>query len=162
MDNFLTAASATPCGHRWSSPTTEYDIPILLSSIDTHGGLRPFQWLMLQQHHVPVLSFCTMHITRFGVSADITSDRGPQFTSNLWTVLWTLLGAQLHRTTANHPQANGVVELLHRQLKAALKAGLVGPAWMDELPLTCCHHLSGGSNAGMCEPVDGIKHYPVP
>ena len=26
----------------------------------------------------------------------------------------------------------------------------------------CCHHLSGGSNAGMCEPVDGIKHYPSP
>ena len=75
------------------------------------------------------------HIARFGVPADITSDRGPQFTSNLWTALWTLLGAQLHRTTAYHPQANGVVERLHRQLKAALKARLVGPAWMDELPL---------------------------
>lgn len=75
------------------------------------------------------------HIAQFGVPEDITSDRGPQFTSNLWTALWTLLGAQLHRTTAYHPQANGIVERLHRQLKAALKARLVGPAWMDELPL---------------------------
>ena len=65
---------------------------------------------------------------------DITSDRGAQFTSNLWTALSQLLGAQLHRTTAYHPQANGIVERFHRQLKAALRARLTGPSWMDELP----------------------------
>ena len=27
------------------------------------------------------------HIAQFGVPTDITSDRGPQFTSNLWTSL---------------------------------------------------------------------------
>ena len=75
------------------------------------------------------------HIAQFGVPADIISDRGPQFTSNLWTALSTLLGAQLHRTTAYHPQANGIVERFHRQLKAALRARLTGPDWMDELPL---------------------------
>ena len=75
------------------------------------------------------------HIAQFSVPTDISSDRGPQFTSNLWTALWKLLGAQLHRTTAYHPQANGIVERFHRQLKAALKARLVGPDWMDELPL---------------------------
>jgi len=75
------------------------------------------------------------HIAQFGVPTDISSDRGPQFTSNPWTALWKLLGAQLHRTTAYHPQANGIVERFHRQLKAALKAWLVGPDWMDELPL---------------------------
>ena len=75
------------------------------------------------------------HIAQFGVPADITSDRGPQFTSNLWTALSTLLGAQLHRTTAYHLQVNGIVERFHRQLKAALHARLTGPDWMDELPL---------------------------
>ena len=75
------------------------------------------------------------HIAQFSVPTDITSDRGPQFTSNLWTTLGKLLGAQLHHTTAYHPQANGIIERFHRQLKAALKARLVGPAWMDELPL---------------------------
>ena len=75
------------------------------------------------------------HVTQFGVPADITSDRGAQFTSSLWTALSTLLGVQLHRTTAYHPQANGIVEHFHRQLKAALRARLTGPAWMDELPL---------------------------
>lgn len=75
------------------------------------------------------------HIAQFGVPTDISSDRGPQFTSNLWTALWKLLGAQLHRTTTYHPQANGIVERFYRQSKAALKALLVGPDWMDELPL---------------------------
>lgn len=76
----------------------------------------------------------SQHIARFGVPTDITSDRGAQFTSSLWTALSQLLGAQLHRTTAYHPQANGIVERFHRQLKAALRARLTGPAWMDELP----------------------------
>ena len=94
------------------------------------------------------------HIARFGVPADITSDRGPQFTSNLWTALWTLLGAQLHRTTAYHPQANGVVERLHRQLKAALKARLVGPAWMDELPLVLLGLRSASKEDLGCAPAE--------
>ena len=76
----------------------------------------------------------SQHIARFGVPEDVTSDRGPQFTSALWTALNTLLGVQHHCTTAYHPQANGIIERLHRQLKSALKARLVGPAWMDELP----------------------------
>ena len=75
------------------------------------------------------------HIAQFGVPSDITSDRGPQFTSNLWTALSKALGAQIHRTTAYHPQANGMVERFHRQLKAALKARLTGSNWVDELPL---------------------------
>ena len=75
------------------------------------------------------------HITQFGVPTDISSYRGPKFTSNLWTALNNLLGTQLHRITAYHPQANGIVERLHRQLKVALQACPTGPDWMDELPL---------------------------
>lgn len=76
----------------------------------------------------------THWISRFGMPLDITSDRGPQFTSNLWKSTATLLGIQLHRTTAYHPQANGLVERFHRQLKCALKARLTSPNWIDELP----------------------------
>ena len=35
----------------------------------------------------------------------------------------------------NHPQANGVVERFHRQLKTALKAGTTSPNCLDELPM---------------------------
>ena len=74
-------------------------------------------------------------IARFGVPDDLTSDRGPQFTSHLWAALNKLLGISASTTTAYHPQANGMVERFHRQLKASLKARLSGPNWMDELPL---------------------------
>ena len=82
-----------------------------------------------------IRAFIRNWIQRFGVPSDITSDRGPQFTSHLWSGLNKLLGIESFTTTAYHPQANGMVERLHRQLKASLKARLSSPNWMDELPL---------------------------
>lgn len=73
-------------------------------------------------------------IARYGVPTQITSDRGPQFTSELWAALHKLLGTRDSHTTSYHPQANGMVERFHRQLKASLMARLGdNPDWMDEL-----------------------------
>ena len=74
-------------------------------------------------------------IARSGVPDSITSDQGPQFTSGLWRELHNVLGCSNKHTTAYHPQSNGMVERFHRSLKAALKARLLGPGWMDELPI---------------------------
>ena len=76
----------------------------------------------------------THWIARFGVPLDISSDRGPQFTSQLWTSIAQLLGTKLHHTTAYHPQSNGLIERFHRHLKSSLRARLVGPNWIRELP----------------------------
>lgn len=73
-------------------------------------------------------------ISRFGVPTDITSDRGPQFTSTLWSEMAILLGSKLHRTTSYHPISNGIIERFHRTLKNALKARLSGPDWLTQLP----------------------------
>ncbi|GFR97974.1 Pol polyprotein [Elysia marginata] len=73
-------------------------------------------------------------VAHFGVPLDMTSDRGSQFTSAPWTEMNNQLGIQLHRTSAYHPQSNGLVERFHRTLKAALKTRLKGPNWADELP----------------------------
>ena len=71
-------------------------------------------------------------ISRFGVPSTIITDRGCQFESKLWNNLMSLIGSKCARTTAYHPQTNGMV---HRQLKAALKAQPNPDAWMDTLPL---------------------------
>jgi transposase InsO family protein len=73
-------------------------------------------------------------IARFGNPLNISSDRGPRFTSQLWTSISSLLGTQLHHTTAYHPQSNGLVETFYHHLKSALRARPTGPYWMQELP----------------------------
>ncbi len=60
-------------------------------------------------------------IQRFGVPGIITSDRGPQFTSALWSSLCSLLNISHTQTTAYHPQSNGLVERFHRRFKDALR-----------------------------------------
>ncbi len=65
-------------------------------------------------------------VARFGVPDAVTSDRGAQFTSTLWAAFCGLLGIQHHPTSAYHPQANGMVERFHRQLKNSLRARLCG------------------------------------
>jgi hypothetical protein len=73
-------------------------------------------------------------VARFGVPDAVTSDRGAQFTSTLWAAFCGLLGIQHHPTSAYHPQANGMVERFHRQLKNSLRARLCGSNWVDHLP----------------------------
>ena len=90
---------------------------------------------LAQTDTASVRSVFSLHwIARYGVPSDITSDRGPQFTSEIWRALAESLGSKVHNTTAYHPQANGLVERFHRSLKAALRARLTTAAWMDELP----------------------------
>ncbi|XP_012531889.1 protein NYNRIN-like [Monomorium pharaonis] len=89
-------------------------------------------------------------ICRFGVPLRVTTDQERQFESQLFRQLNKLAGATHLRTAAYHPQANGMVERFHRQLKAAIKchgndqwtrvlpAVLLGirAAWKDDLQTT--------------------------
>ena len=74
-------------------------------------------------------------IPRFGVPDIITTDRGSQFTSDLWASMCKLMGITRVMTTAYHPQHYGKIERWHRSLKAALRSWLFGSHnWMAELP----------------------------
>ena len=73
-------------------------------------------------------------IAKFGLPDIITSDRGSVFTSSLWTNIATRLGVTTTTTTAYNPEANGMIERLHRTLKAALMSRCASDVWKDELP----------------------------
>jgi Integrase core domain len=79
-------------------------------------------------------AFVESWVARYGVPHTVTSDRGTQFSSSAWACLAKKLGFRHAMTTAYHPQANGMVERLRRQLKDALRARQCGAAWLDHLP----------------------------
>ncbi|GFV90056.1 transposon Tf2-11 polyprotein [Trichonephila clavipes] len=66
-------------------------------------------------------AFFSSWVSRFGTPAILTTERGRQFESSLFKALSKLLGVQKCRTTGYHPQANGMIEELHRPLKSAIK-----------------------------------------
>ena len=77
--------------------------------------------------HPCAQAFLAIWISRFGIPAHLSSDRGPQFTSAIWASFSQALDIRLHQTTAFHPQANGLVERFCRHLKSALMSCLSGP-----------------------------------
>ena len=79
--------------------------------------------------------FVSGWISRFGVPSTVTTDRGRQFESALWSESMLLLGSTQCRIIAYHPSANGLVERFHRQLKASIKAQPDPTKWMEALPL---------------------------
>ena len=77
-------------------------------------------------------------ICAYGVPEVITTDRGSQFSSQVFTQLLKTWGIRHIMTTAYHPEANGMVERLHRRLKESLIALGRGERlqWFWKLPMT--------------------------
>ena len=73
-------------------------------------------------------------ISRYGVPRTIITDRGPQFESHLFNSLSHSLGISHLRTTAYHPQTNGMIERFHRTLKQSLRILSFQGGWVKALP----------------------------
>ncbi|GBN55375.1 hypothetical protein AVEN_46551-1, partial [Araneus ventricosus] len=93
-------------------------------------------------------------ISRFGVPEIITSDRGTNFETNRFQALSKFLATSKTRATSFHPAANGIVERMHRQLKAAIKC-YASSSWLEVLPTVllgmrgCLKEDIGASSAEM-------------
>lgn len=78
-------------------------------------------------------AFVSGWVARFGCPNKIITDRGRQFESHLFQSITVLLGSSHCPTTAYHPECNGMIERLHRQLKAAIMCHN-NPQWSEILP----------------------------
>jgi transposase InsO family protein len=115
-------------------PSSEEGHVYLLTEID-----RSMRWVEAIPLKNMEATTCAEHfvsgcVARFGVPATVTTDRGTQFTSATWAGLCQQLGMEHVLATSFHPQANGMVERVHRQIKDALRARAAGAAWHGHLP----------------------------
>ena len=79
-------------------------------------------------------AFITGWVARYGVPAELHSDRGTNFCSSFWRAFCDVLGVKHSTTTSYHPESNGMIERVHRRLKDALRARQVGADWLAHLP----------------------------
>lgn len=79
-------------------------------------------------------AFTSTWVARFGCPTDIVTDRGKQFESAIFQYLSKSIGFKHRKTTAYHPQCNGLIERFHRQLKAAIMCH-ADSSWSESLPL---------------------------
>lgn len=97
------------------------------------------------------LTFESQYISRLEVPLTITTDRGRQFESRLFSALNKLLGSNRIHTTSYHPQSNGLVERFYRQLKLSITNNL---HWNTELLIVLLEILSAIRDDLKCSPAD--------
>jgi hypothetical protein len=81
-------------------------------------------------------AFVSGWILRHGPPEAVLSDRGAEFTARFFQALTGFLGVNQIKTTAHHPQGNGLVERAHRTLLSTLGALCEGNhrKWDQYLP----------------------------
>ncbi len=99
----------------------------------------------------PQTSWSTMS-SAFMVCRLTVSDRGPQFTSQVWKAFCTALGATVSLSSGYHPQTNGQAEWANQELETALRClSSANPSsWSSQLPLVeYAHNSLPSASSGM-------------
>uniref|UniRef100_A0A8C8DLA6 Gypsy retrotransposon integrase-like protein 1 n=1 Tax=Oryzias sinensis TaxID=183150 RepID=A0A8C8DLA6_9TELE len=95
---------------------------VILTVIDRFSKMAHFIPLPQLPTATETADIMINHVFRHhGIPADIVSDRGPQFISQVWKAFCTALGATVSLTSGYHPQSNGQAERANQELEAALR-----------------------------------------
>lgn len=72
-----------------------------------------------------------------GLPTAITSDRGPQFTSQIWRRICEVLKIQQRLSTGYHPQTDGATERANQEIEKILRVFITYAQddWGDQLPI---------------------------
>ncbi len=65
---------------------------------------------------------CNQVFRYYGLPDDIVSDRGPQFTSRVWSAFFKSLNVNISLTSGYHPQSNGQTERLNQEVIRFLRS----------------------------------------
>ena len=87
-----------------------------------------------------------------GIPADIVSDRGPQFISQVWRAFCLALGTTASLSSGYHPQTNGQAERANQELEGMLRCvTAANPAsWSLHLPwVEYAHNTHRNDTTGM-------------
>ncbi|KAL0150433.1 hypothetical protein M9458_054260 [Cirrhinus mrigala] len=67
-------------------------------------------------------TLCNFVFRFYGLPEDIVSDRGPQFTSRLWSAFFKSLNINISLTSGYHPESNGQSERLNQEIIRFLRS----------------------------------------
>ena len=94
-------------------------------------------------------------VTKFGIPNKIHSDQGRQFESELFKEMCKLLQIEKTRTTAYHPQSDGMVERFNRTLASMISMFVDEnhSDWDELLPyMTMAYRATEDETTGICHP----------
>jgi len=125
-------------------PRTSRGYRYLLTLIDQFSKYAEAVPLVGQTAEEVARAFVENLVLRHGVPAQVVTDQGRNFTSNLFREVCRLLGTKKVQTTAYHPQSNGIVERFHRTLADMLSHYVRrgGRDWDDWLPFALAAYRS--------------------
>ena len=98
-------------------PVTTGGHRYLLTMMDRFSKFVVAEPIVDQSAATVALTLLNRWIHLFGVPKCFLSDRGSQFSGEIFDFLAKSLGAKHCLTTAYHPQTNGLLERWHRHLK---------------------------------------------
>lgn len=138
---------------------------IILSVIDRFSKAAHFIALQKIPTASETAKLLVEHVFRLhGIPAEIVSDRGPQFSSQVWRAFCTALGAKACLSSGYHPQTNGQTEYLNQELETTLRCVTSNnPAsWSSYLPWIEYAHNSLVSSATGVSPFEASIRYQPP